>query len=333
MDRKMHWHVALVAAFMLAVAVSPARAGDGKISGTVKDKQSGDALIRASVALEGTELGTVTDKDGRFFILNVAPGTYSVRASYVGYAPVVVKGVRVSADLTTEVEVRASTEAVQAGVVVIEAERPIIDKNATNAVRIVAAEDLEILPFRGVGNLLTLQAGVVEDEGALHIRGSRSDEIAYYVEGASVRNVVTGGRAVSLIDEALEEIQLHAGGFNAEYGGANAGVVLQEMRTGSRDLRITLLSETDNFASDGEQFLDTYSYGYSNQVLTLQGSVAGNERIRFFLASQRVSVGSPAVFWDGISFEHGVDGVDLTDTGDRGGSAHSHRPATEREGT
>ncbi len=322
MDRKMHWHVALVAAFMLAVAVSPARAGDGKISGTVKDKQSGDALIRASVALEGTELGTVTDKDGRFFILNVAPGTYSVRASYVGYAPVVVKGVRVSADLTTEVEVRASTEAVQAGVVVIEAERPIIDKNATNAVRIVAAEDLEILPFRGVGNLLTLQAGVVEDEGALHIRGSRSDEIAYYVEGASVRNVVTGGRAVRLIDEALEEIQLHAGGFNAEYGGANAGVVLQEMRTGSRDLRITLLSETDNFASDGEQFLDTYSYGYSNQVLTLQGSVAGNERIRFFLASQQVSVGSPAVFWDGISFENGVDGVDLTDTGDRGGRVH-----------
>ena len=91
---------------------------------------------------------------------------------------------------------------------VIRAERPIIDKNATNAVRIVNAEDLEILPLRGVGQVLALQTGVVEDEGTLHIRGSRGDEIGYYVEGASVRNVVTGGSAVGLIVEALEEIQL-----------------------------------------------------------------------------------------------------------------------------
>ena len=169
------------------------------------------------------------------------PGTYTLRTTYIGYAPLVIQEVRVSGDLTTDLKVRPTAVAITTDEVVIRAERPIIDKTATNAVRIVGAEDLEILPFRGVQNVLSLQAGVVEDEGQLHVRGSRSDEIAYYVEGASVRNVVTGRTAVNLIDEALEEVQLQAGGFNAEYGGANAGIVLQELRTGATDLHMSVM--------------------------------------------------------------------------------------------
>ncbi|MFP6591148.1 MAG: TonB-dependent receptor, partial [Candidatus Latescibacterota bacterium] len=322
MDRKTHWRDAFVATCLLALASTAAWAGNGKITGTVTDNASGTPLVSASIALDGTRLGTVTDDEGQFFILNVPPGTYTLRATYIGYAAYVIEEVRVSADLTTDLKVRPSTEAITTEEVVIRAERPIIDPNATNAVRIIGAEDLEILPFRGVQNVLALQAGVVEDEGALHIRGSRSDEIAYYVEGASVRNVVTGNTAVNLIDEALAEIQLQAGGFSAEYGGATAGIVLQELKTGSNDLHISLLSETDNFASDGEKFLDTYSYGYSNQVLTIQGPVLGNDKIRAFVASQRRVFDSRRVVWDGFNFENGVDGIDLTDTGDRGGRVH-----------
>ncbi|MBT6145094.1 MAG: TonB-dependent receptor [Gemmatimonadetes bacterium] len=236
MDRSTHWtRVAILGCMLIVAAVAPAFAGDGKITGTVKDSQTGEALISASIVLEGTQLGTVSDDKGRYFILNVPPGTYTLRATYVGYASVKVEEIRVSGDLTTTVDLKPRPEAIQADEVIIRAERPIIDKNATNAVRIVGAEDLEILPFRGVQNVLSLQAGVVEDEGALHIRGSRADEIAYYVEGASVRNVVTGNSAVILIDEAIQELQLQAGGFNAEYGGANAGIILQELRTGGTD--------------------------------------------------------------------------------------------------
>ena len=79
---------------------------------------------------------------------------------------------------------------------------------------------------------------VVENEGRFHVRGSRSDEVGYYVEGASVRNPVTGASAVTLISEAVQEIQLQAGGFNAEYGGANGGLVLQELRTGGHEWKI-----------------------------------------------------------------------------------------------
>ncbi len=301
---------------LLTLSLAPVGASTGgKIAGVVKDAATGDGLPHANVVVD-TKLGTTADEKGRFFILNVPAGTYTLKATYIGYADYTVEDVRVSADLTTNIAVELTSSDIQVEEVVIRAERPIIDKTATNAVRIVDAEDLEILPLRGVNSVIALQTGVVEDEGTLHIRGSRGDEIGYYVEGASVRNVVTGGNAVDLIDEALEEIQLQAGGFNAEYGGANAGIILQELRTGGSAWDFEILAESDNFTSDYEQRFGTYSYGYFNQVMTAGGPVAGNQKIRAFLAGQRRGIGSWPTYWSGFTFE------DLEDTGLRGGRRH-----------
>ena len=281
------WLRLLVAAALAALAgAGTAHAAAGKIAGTVTDAGTGSALANANVLVMETEAAASTDSEGRFFLLNVSPGIYTLRVTYVGYRPVIIEEVRVSADLTTNLEFRLGGEAIEVEEVVIKAERPIIDKNATNAVRIVEAEDIEILPGRGLGSVINLQPGVVIDEGALHIRGSRSDEVGYFVDGAAARNPVSGGRAVAVIDEALQEIQLQAGGFNAEYGGANAGIILQELRTGAPAWEVDLLTETDGFTSKYKERFGTYSYGYSNQVLTLSGPVAGN-RVRAFLAGQR----------------------------------------------
>ena len=302
---------------LLALNLAPAEASTGgKIAGVVKDATTGDGLPHANIVVVDTKLGATADEKGRFFILNVPAGTYTLKATYIGYADYTVEDVRVSADLTTNIAVELTSSDIQVEEVVIRAERPIIDKTATNAVRIIDAEDLDILPLRGVSSVISLQTGVVNDEGTLHIRGSRGDEIGYYVEGASVRNVVTGSSAVGLIDEALEEIQLQAGGFNAEYGGANAGIILQELRTGGSAWDFEILAESDNFTSDYEQRFGTYSYGYFNQVMTAGGPVAGSQKVRAFLAGQRRGIGSWPTYWSGFTFE------DLEDTGLRGGRRH-----------
>ena len=302
---------------LLALSLAPAEASTGgKIAGVVKDATTGDGLPHANIVVVDTKLGATADEKGRFFILNVPAGTYTLKATYIGYADYTVEDVRVSADLTTNIAVELTSSDIQVEEVVIRAERPIIDKTATNAVRIIDAEDLDILPLRGVSSVISLQTGVVNDEGTLHIRGSRGDEIGYYVEGASVRNVVTGSSAVGLIDEALEEIQLQAGGFNAEYGGANAGIILQELRTGGSAWDFEILAESDNFTSDYEQRFGTYSYGYFNQVMTAGGPVAGSQKVRAFLAGQRRGIGSWPTYWSGFTFE------DLEDTGLRGGRRH-----------
>lgn len=317
MKGHLFWRTTLILGALLALRIGPAWAsGEGKIAGMVKDAKSGEVLVGANISLVDTKLGTTSDSKGRFFILNVPPGTYSLKITYIGYTAYLLKEVRVSADLTTNLEAKLSSADIQVKEMVVKAEKPIIDKNATNAVRIVGAEDLEIMPFRGVQNVFALQAGVVEDEGALHVRGSREDEIGYYVEGANVRNAVTGTTAVGLIDEAVEEIQLQAGGFNAEYGGANAGIILQELRTGGAQWHVGALTEGDNFTSKYKKSLGTYSYGYSNQVLTLSGPLLGTNRIRTFLATQRRVRDSDPQFWDGFDFKN------LVDTGNRGGRVH-----------
>ncbi len=304
------------AGLLLALSCTASEAATGKIAGVVRDAGSGAPLPAANVVLVDTRWGSSADAGGRFFILNIPPGAYTLKVTYVGYAPCTLEDVRVSADLTTQLEVSLKAADVQVEEVVVKAERPLIDKNATNAVRIMDGADLEILPLRGVYNALGLQSGMVEEQGRFHVRGSRSDEVGYYVEGANVRNVVTGFSAVELIDEALAEVQLQAGGFNAEYGGANGGIVLQELRTGGAQWDIDFVAESDRFTGKYQERLGTFSYGYSNQVLTLSGPLAGQGRIRAFVAGQRRARDSRPVFWDGFQF------ADLADSGDRGGSLH-----------
>ncbi|MBT4502706.1 MAG: TonB-dependent receptor [Gemmatimonadetes bacterium] len=316
------FRVSLVLGIILTLSVSSSWAASaGKIAGVIKDSQTGDLLPNANVVLVDSKLGTVSDEEGRFFILNVPAGTYSLRTTYIGYNAYQVEEVRVSADLTTNLEIKMVSSDIQVEEVVIKAERPIIDQTATNAVRIIGAEDLEIMPFRGVQEAFALQAGVVEEEGNLHIRGSRSDEIGYYVEGASTRNVVSGGSAVGLIDEALSEIQVQAGGFNAEYGGANAGIIMHDLRTGGPEWKFSFGTETDNFTGDNEKRFGTYSYGYSNQVLTASGPVI-NQKTRAFIALQRSVENYDPVFWEGFEFGEAADEDPFIDTGDRGGGVH-----------
>ncbi len=120
----------------------------GKIVGTVTDARTGEPLIGANVTIEGTLLGTATDIDGNLLILNVGPGTYNFRASYVGYQDMVVENIRVSVNLTTEVNFQLREEALQTDAIVVVAERPLINKNVTNSTSIISAQDIENLPLR-----------------------------------------------------------------------------------------------------------------------------------------------------------------------------------------
>src|SRR5512147_558846 len=83
--------------------------------------------------------------------------------------------------------------------------------------------------------------------------------------GLGVTDILFGGRAVNVTAEAVEQIQVQAGGFNAEYGGANAGLVQTQLRNGGSDgWKLSLLAETDKYAKYGEKSLGGYSYGYSD---------------------------------------------------------------------
>ncbi len=284
----------------------------GKIKGKVTDRETNEPLPGANVLILGTTLGAASNFNGDFVILNVPPGVYTLKSTFIGYQEVSIANIRVNADLTTEVDFKMPTTAVEVGEVSIVAERPLVNKNATNAVRIQSAEDIQNLPVRGVGAAIALQPGVVVQNGLLYIRGGRYDEVGYYLEGASARDANTGINAITVIPEALEEFQVQAGGFNAEFGGANAGIIHQTLKSGSRDYHFSIQGETDNLADPGNKFLDTYSYGHTDYTATLSGPVPmTSNKLRFFLAGQNIfDRDRVAQFWKSFDFNNAPTYVD-----------------------
>lgn len=293
---------------ILIFAVTSAFAASGKIRGSVVDDKTKEALVGASIIIVGTNYGAVTDVDGNYIILNVPPGTYSLRSSFISYQNVTISNIKVSEDLSTEINFRLTSSEVQLNEVVIINDRPLVNKSATNAVRIGTQEDIQKLPVRGIQAAVALSPGVVLQNGSLYIRGGRADEVGYYLEGANTRSVASGANLTTVIPDALEEFQVQAGGYTAEYGGANAGIVRQSLRSGGQEYKISLQAETDRFTPQYTKKLGTYSYGYSDYTVTVGGPVPGFKNVKFFIAGEnQFQRDNAVIFWDGFSMENMVD--------------------------
>ncbi len=296
----------------LLLAVTPlclfAQSG-GKIVGSVTDKSSGEPLPGVNISIEGTQMGAATDVDGFYVILNVPVGVYSIRANFVGYGDVLMEEVRISADKTTEANFKLAEAAIEGQAVVITAERPLVEKYTTQNIQFVTSEDLENIPVRGFNELVATQNSVVLQDGNLHIRGGRNEEVGYYLDGASSINPVNNTQAVYVIQEAVEEFQVLAGGYTAEFGGANSGIVRTELKTGTANYNLSLDFQTDKFASEGDEFLGTTSYRDHVLVATLGGPVIpGYDKLRMFVAYENNDEGDRQKrFSSGFDFNNLVD--------------------------
>jgi len=301
--------------FLLLLFPSLLLSQTGKIVGTVTDASSGEPLIGANVTIEGTLLGTATDLHGNLLILNVEPGTYSFRASYVGYQDLVIENIRVSVNLTTEVNFELPEEVIESEAIVVVAPKLLINKNVTNSNTIISAQDIENLPLRSVDAIVAQQAGVVDYQGDLYVRGSRLDAVAYYLDGVLVNDALFGGWTTSAIPNAIEEIQFQAGGYSAEYSSANGGIISMHTKSGGEKYHLNAELITDNFMPVGTKYLGGYSYGQSEYALTVGGPVVPSyTNLRFFIAANNVFERSPQKFFKGID-EKGVYDPNLATVG------------------
>ncbi len=261
----------------------------GKIAGVVKDKETGEPLPGANVIIVGTTYGASANLDGEYVILNLPVGAYSLKASLIGYTDVLMHNVRVSADLTTEANFDLPSTTLALGEIVVVAERPLVNKGATNSVRITTAEDIKNLPVRGFRDVVGIEAGVVKVGERLYIRGGRREEIATYIDGVYQNNPLTGRASGDLANNAIEEVNYQAGGFNAEYGFANSGVILTTTKTGGSTYNVSGEMITDTWLSQTDKHLGAYSYGYNVYNFSVSGPVPGfsEKRVKFYLGGER----------------------------------------------
>ncbi len=218
------------ASLILLLIVGAGRAGalsarppgpTGKISGRVLEAGTNQGLPGVNVVLAGTVIGGVTDADGYYYILNIPPGTYSVQASFVGFATVTTQNVRVVQDQTTTVNFELREEAIVGEEIVVIAERPIVEMDRTTTTAVIDAEQLEVLPVTNVRDAINLQAGVVDG----HFRGGRTGEVTYLVNGVPITNAFSKDAAFEIEQNMVESLEVISGVFNAEYGQATSGVV------------------------------------------------------------------------------------------------------------
>lgn len=258
----------------------------GKISGKITDRETGDPLPGANIIVVGTSLGAAAGLNGTFTILDVSPGIYTLKASFIGYRTVEIQNIRVTVDLTTNLNFEMPSQAIEGSDVIIIAERPLIDPNATNEIHVKRAEDIENMPIRGYLNIVATQAGVVQVGGTLHIRGSRAEEVAYYVDGVYMNSAYTLARTGDVINNSIEEVSFQAGGFGAEYGSANGGIINTTTKSGGSKFKINGEAFTDQFLSKtDDNTFGAYSYGQNLVTLSASGPLSGNN-VRFYVSGE-----------------------------------------------
>jgi outer membrane receptor protein involved in Fe transport len=294
---KLHKSIWLAAALVVFCAESAWAVNVGKISGTVTDETSGEPIIGAAVAIVGTPIGSLTDVDGRFIILNVPVGTYTLRASLVGYTSVEYANVSVSVDLTTYQNFSLKEQAVELGAVTVTVERPLVHRDRTSSIRLIDEEMIQNLPTRGYQDVVGLQAGSVRfadnvsvnagrgasentTTGSVYVRGGRASEVAYYVDGFSQQDPLTGLSTTQINNNSIKEISVVTGGFNAEYGLIMSGAVNVTTKEGGDAYHGTVEAVTDNFHGDNFDY-NVYSGVLSGPI------IRENNQLTFYVAGER----------------------------------------------
>lgn len=209
----------------------------GKIAGTVVDQGNSEPLIGVNVIIEGTLQGATTDIDGNYIILNIAPGIYTLSFQYLGYREKKITNVKVSVDFTTKISTELAEETLELEeAIVVTSEREVIRKDLTSSQSEVTADDIKSIPVEEFEDVLQLQAGITRsDGGGFHIRGGRSSEIAFWVDGVSVTDAYDGSNGVEIENDAVQSLQVISGTFNAEYGQAMSGIINIVTKDGGRD--------------------------------------------------------------------------------------------------
>ncbi|PIP12868.1 MAG: TonB-dependent receptor, partial [bacterium (Candidatus Stahlbacteria) CG23_combo_of_CG06-09_8_20_14_all_40_9] len=117
----------------------------GKITGTITDAETGEALPGANVIIEGTTMGAATNLEGYYVILNIPPGTYRLKTSMMGYATYTVTEIRVYIDRTTIIHVKMRPTVLPGEEVVVVAERSVVQKDVAASLRNITSGQIEAL--------------------------------------------------------------------------------------------------------------------------------------------------------------------------------------------
>ena len=241
----------------------------GSIFGTVTD-EDGNALPGVTVEASSPKLmgtaSTLTDVNGKYRIVSLTPGLYTISYSLQGFKPISREDIVVRINATVTVDVTMAMGAIEEQITVV-GQSPLIDVKSTTKGMTLTKEMFELLPKgRNFDTLVTAVPGVNNESwlGGVSVDGASAAENMYYVDGTDITRIDTGRGNQDVAFEFVEEVQIVASGYEAEYGGALGGVVSVITRQGGNEFHGELIGyysgsrlegkERDTLRYDPEQF-------------------------------------------------------------------------------
>ncbi len=257
--------------------------GTGRLYGTVTDRSTGEPIAGANVVIDGTRLGAATDLEGRYEILEIAPGLYPVLATYIGYSRQVRTDIAISPARPVRLDFRLEQTAIQLEEVVVRA--PLFQKDSDTQISTVTVSNEEIrrLPggFEDVLRAVSILPGVAQPMAGrndLIVRGGAPSENLYLLDNIEIPNInhfgtqgSSGGPQSFVNLDYVDRTQFNAGGFGVRYGDRLSSVLRIDLREG-RDDRL-----------GGKATVSASQFG-----LDLEGPLPGDgERGSFLLSARR----------------------------------------------
>ena len=330
-------------AMLLFPAVSEAQTTQ-TVRGQVLDVASGEPMIGVSVTVEnGTTMGAVSDTDGNFVINNVPVGRHSVRATYIGYEPVLLKEQMVSSGKELVLTLRMRESISELGEVVV---KPRVNKQlplnemAQVGARMFSVEEANRYaggmadPARTASMFAGVAAGGVTNGISIH--GNSPQMLQWRVEGIEVNNPnhfaeiteAGGGIFTSLNGTVLANSDFLTGAMPAEYGNALSGAFDMKMRVGNNtkyEHAIQVGTLGVDFASEGPlgkgakaSYLVNYRYSFLEiakklHAINMEKETLDYQDLSFKLNMPTTQAGTFAVWFTGLIDNYENEAPDVSD--------------------
>jgi outer membrane receptor protein involved in Fe transport len=267
--------------FLLVIASIAFAQDTGRISGVVKDAKDGKPLAFANVVIVGTGLGSFTKPSGMFTLEGIPAGTYTLKVMMMGYAQQTRENVVVTAGLTTEVDFDISvTVVMEVEEIRVTAQKKMVDVNATQTKRTVDTQEVQTRAINTVEEAIAVQAGVVLEQGQIHIRGGRSGEVKFFVDGMQVSDPFVGQGQMNVSFASLSEFEVLSGGFDAEFGNVQSGIVNLKTREGGTRYSGVVKYMTDDYGSPDKTY-----FNEDDLMVGFGGPVRGTS-MRFYVSGE-----------------------------------------------
>ena len=250
----------------------------GTLKGKIIDKDTQEPLPFANIVIElggANKGGTQSDFDGNYTIKPIPPGTYDLRATYVGYNTILLKGVIINPDAIRFIDVEMESTAEQLPEIVISDYRiPLINPDETVSGGSVTAEEIQKMPNRNANAIATTIGGVFSEDGERgNVRGARQDQTIMYIDGIRVLG------SSALPESAIEQVSVYLGGLPAQYGDARGGII-----------NVTTKGPSGTFGAGFQLEQSVDGYGHSRLGFNLMGPIikgksqTGTSLLGFFIS-------------------------------------------------